>query len=227
MLTSTVAIRLRKITRKLGINRVVGQLLAGRNYEDRFGSSFQAEIKPGDTVWDIGANVGLYTAIFAKATGSTGHVVAFEPTTACFNELQAKFTDNKQVVLKNMAVGASDGKLSMAVESDVLAATHRVVSGETGGVTVQVRSAASLVETDPDLFPHIVKIDVEGHEGAVMDGLAPLLGDKRLHCIGIEVHFGLLEDRGESARPKQMEQTLVRHGFNVRWTDASHLLATR
>ncbi len=231
MLTSPLAVRLRGFTRKLGLNRFLGGLMAGRHYEDRFGTAFQLAIRPGDTVWDIGANVGLYTAIFAEAAGPTGRVIAFEPTTACFSELQGRFANNPQVVLKNVAVGASDGVLSMAIEPDALAATHRIVTchagGGGGGVWVQVQSAASLVAEDPELFPQIVKIDVEGHEGAVLDGFEPLLYDQRLHSIGIEVHFGLLDERGESARPRQMEQTLNCHGFKVRWTDPSHLLATR
>jgi hypothetical protein len=54
-----------------------------------------------------------------------------------------------------------------------------------------------------------------------------LLDDPRLRCIGIEVHFGVLDERGESARPKQIEQSLLQHGFRVRWTDPSHLIALR
>ena len=181
-------------------------------------------------VWDVGANVGLYTTSFLEATGDGGHVVAFEPTTACFGQLRERFNGSSQVTLKNMALGDADGMISMAVDADPLAATHHIVSGRPEGVgmvAVEVRSASSLVQDTPDLFPNSVKIDVEGHEGAVLDGFGPLFIDKRLHSIGIEVHFGLLEERGGSARPRQMEQFLVRSGFNVRWTDPSHLLATR
>ncbi len=76
-------------------------------------------------------------------------------------------------------------------------------------------------------FPNVVKIDVEGHEGAVLDGMADLLKDVRLRCIGIEVHFGLLAERGELYRPKEMEATLRRHGYRLRWTDPSPLIALR
>lgn len=229
MLASTLIIRLRSLTRKLGINKFLGMVISRGLYEDRFGAAFHAQIIPGDVVWDIGANVGLYTATFYDATGPAGQVVAFEPTQACFRKLVEMFSDNSRVVLKNIAVGDVDGVLTMAIEPDVLAATHRVVMGDGGEglVTVDVRSAASLVAANPELFPNIVKIDVEGHEGLVLDGFESLLSDRRLHCVGIEVHFGLLEERGESGRPKQMEQTLKRHGFQTLWTDPSHLLATR
>lgn len=230
MLSSPLVVRVRSMTRKIGLNKLIGSLLIGSRYEDKFGPAFKACIRTGDTVWDVGANVGLYTAVFLQATGQTGHVVAFEPTAACFDQLHGRFTDPARVTLKNMALGDSDGKISMAVDADPLAATHHIVSGNTSGagfVAVDVRAASSLVKEASDLFPNAVKIDVEGHEGAVLDGFGPLLADKRLHSIGIEVHFGLLDARGESARPRQMEATLLRNGFNVRWTDPSHLLATR
>jgi hypothetical protein len=129
-------------------------------------------------------------------------------------------------------MGASDGQLTMCLDEDPLAPTHRiVVAAEVGGgrktVAVAVRSAASIVADEPELFPNLIKIDVEGHEGAVMDGMDGLLADRRLRCIGIEVHFGLLDERGEGGRPKSIEQTLIQHGFKVRWTDRSHLLAVR
>ncbi|MCU0808614.1 MAG: FkbM family methyltransferase [Candidatus Contendobacter sp.] len=231
MLTSPWLVHLRTLTRKLGLNKLVGRLIAGSRYEDRFGPAVRREVRPGDTVWDIGANLGLYTVEFLQQVGPSGQVVAFEPVAACFAQLRERLADSAQVKLKNMAVGDTDGQISMSLEVDPLAATHRVVESGAGGggaiVQVEVRSSASIVAEEPELFPNVVKIDVEGHEGAVMDGMQSLLPDRRLRCVGIEVHFGLLDERGESARPKQIEQTLARHGFQVRWTDPSHLLAVR
>lgn len=230
MLSSPLVVKVRSMTRKIGLNKLIGSLLIGSRYEDKFGPAFKACIRTGDTVWDVGANVGLYTAVFLAATGQNGRVVAFEPTAACFDQLRGRFTDPARVTLKNMALGDVDGRISMAVDVDPLAATHHIVAGNTSGAgfeTVEVRAASSLVKVEPALFPNAVKIDVEGHEGAVLDGFGPVLADKRLHSIGIEVHFGLLDAQGESARPRQMEQTLARNGFTVRWTDPSHLLATR
>lgn len=232
MLTSPWAVFLRGISRRLGLNKLIARLVFSRRYEDRFGPAVKHEVRSGDTVWDIGANVGLYTKEFLDGVGPSGRVVAFEPVPACFGKLLERCEGSPQARLKNIAMGDADGSIAMSLEADALAATHRVVGtgvgvGGEGLVKVAVRSADSLVADEPELFPNVVKIDVEGHEGAVMDGMQTLLPDKRLRCIGIEVHFGLLDARGERKRPKQMEQTLIRHGFQVRWTDPSHLLAVR
>ncbi len=76
-------------------------------------------------------------------------------------------------------------------------------------------------------FQNLVKIDVERHERAVIDGMQDLLDDPRLRCIGIEVHFGLLGERGESSRLKQIEKTLLLHVFGIRWPHPAHLIASR
>ena len=102
-----------------------------------------------------------------------------------------------------------------------------MTGGDARSVAVQMQAAASIVHAEPNLFPNVVKIDVEGHEGAVLDGFVALLPDRRLRCIGIEMHFGILAARGENDRPKRIEQLLIRNGFKLRWTDPSHLLATR
>lgn len=229
--TNSILVRLRSVTRRLGLNRLIGQLLSRGPYEDRFGKALNNEIRRGDVVWDVGANVGLYTEAFLGRTGPDGLVVGFEPAPGCFKQLEQRFSGVSGVKLINAALGQRDGKVAMALAPDPLAVTHRVVvdEGDASGdlESVEIRSAASVVSELPALFPNLVKVDVEGHEGAVIDGLSPLLSDRRLHCIGVEVHFGLLQQRGESDCPRHIDRTLRANGFKVRWTDASHLLATR
>ena len=230
MFSSPVIVQLRGVTRKLGLNRLISRLMSRGRYEDQFGPALKAEIRPGDTVWDIGANLGLYTQEFLTAAGPTGRVVAFEPVPSCFDRLRERFAGSGQVKLINAAVGEHDGEIAMSLDPDPLAATHRIGGPVAGGgqpVLVPIRSAASVAAEAGAWFPTVVKIDVEGHEGAVLDGMVDLLKDPRLRCIGVEVHFGLLAERGEPNRPKEMEATLRQHGYRLRWTDPSHLIALR
>lgn len=229
LITSPFLMNIRSIARKLGVTKIIGKIISNSHYEDKFGPQFKAGIKKGDMVWDIGANVGLYTASFKEAAGNGGHVVAFEPVKSCYEQLVKLYSNVSSITLKNMAIGNADGVISMVVESDPLAATHRIsLSNDIEeGNKVEIRSAESIVIQQPHLFPNVVKIDVEGHEGMVLEGMKALFPDKRLHCIGIEVHFDLLESRGDASRPKQMEQLLKSYGFSLRWTDPSHLIATR
>ena len=231
MWSSPFWITARSWARKLGINRLLGRVYAGREYEDRFGAAMLSAIRSGDTVWDVGANVGLYTGKFLEAVGSDGRVVAFEPTEACYAMIVQRLGNNARLKALQLALGDAEGTIRMALESDGLAATHRVVGegASASGPTqvVRVSTGALICQQSPALFPNVVKIDVEGHEGAVFEGLQPILADKRLRCIGAEMHFGLLEARKESTTPRRIEDRLRMEGFRVAWTDPSHLVANR
>lgn len=232
LLSLPIFIRLRAITRALGINQVVSRILATRRYEDRFRTALFQNIRSGDTVWDIGANVGLYSAEFGTAVGSSGHVLAFEPVPSCYEQLQKHCSALPQVQAHNVAIGDKNGKLVMALEANPLAATHRVVDpsgaqAASGTIEVPVRSVDDLAKEHADRHPNVMKIDVEGHEGSVIQGMSETLRDPRLRCIGMEVHFALLEARNEVNTPRVIESRLKNAGFRVQWTDASHIVAVR
>ena len=84
-------IRARSIARKLGVlsaMKAVHAAIFSHGYESRFDNALLSHINTGDRVWDVGANVGFYTAKFAEKVGPTGVVVAFEPVRECFDLLE-------------------------------------------------------------------------------------------------------------------------------------------
>lgn len=56
---------------------------------------------------------------------------------------------------------------------------------------------------------------------------ALFLANPALRAFGIEVHFGILQDRGDGDVPSKLESLLRRKGFIVRWPDVSHIPALR
>jgi len=91
---------------------------------------FVARLTSGMTVWDIGANVGLYTLPSARAVGPTGHVVAFEPMPRNLGFLRRHLTLNglDDVLVCDVAVSDATGALRMA-EGDSPSEFH----ADTGG----------------------------------------------------------------------------------------------
>ena len=182
----------------------------------------------GDCVWDVGANIGYYTRSFSEKIASNGTVFAFEPSPVNFSELSKECVKLRNVQLLNYGLGIVDCKLSFKQGSDHLGATSRIVDTQsTNTVLVDIRSGVNLVAKKEIMPPQAVKIDVEGFELEVLQGMGELLAMSKLRVIGIEVHFSILKSRGMSDAPRQIECLLEKYGFIVRWLDSSHILATR
>jgi hypothetical protein len=82
--------------------------------------------------------------------------------------------------------------------------------------------------TEFDLpHPDVVKIDVEGYELEVVEGLSKALSSGQVRSVFIEVHFALLHGRKLDKAPAAILQRLRQHGFSVRWVDPSHIGARR
>lgn len=118
----------------------------------------------------------------------------------------------------------------MNLASDPLAATHSLVrdNAQGGGSTrVEVVRGDDLRQQHGLRVPSVLKIDVEGFEEDVVAGLAQTLADARCRAVFLEIHFAILEARGEKLAPGRIVETLRGSGFETRWTDGSHLAAIR
>ena len=85
------------------------------------------EIKKGDVVLDIGANIGYYTLIFARLVGEEGKVFAFEPDPENFALLKKNVEINgyHNVVLVQKAISNKTGKIRL-FKFDDFKAGHRI-----------------------------------------------------------------------------------------------------
>ncbi len=225
--TSPVLIRVRNLARSSGLNRLLGRFLQGRDYESRYQAAFHGRLREGDCVWDVGANVGHYTERFAEWVGSTGVVHAFEPSLSNFEELTHNCSTQSNVILHQF--GLSDREMTVGFQqgTDAKGATSRIVESATDGTTIQVRSGSQVIEDGIAPAPTILKIDVEGFEWEVIQGLGEHVFSPDLRMLGVEVHFRILEESGRSAVPAQIETHLKSAGFRLRWSDPSHLVGIR
>ena len=229
--TNPAMIGLRNVARKTGVIQFINQFLPRKKYyEQTFDTAMLEAIKPGDVIWDVGANVGYYTRKFSDSAGSAGQVFAFEPFPATAVRLRAELTGVETVTVLPVALGAETGTVSMREGDDELGATNRIVAqgaGESRVTCVDIAAGDSIFSRGLAAAPAIIKIDTEGFELDVLNGMQEILNRATLRAVFIEVHFGILAERGLSAAPGRIERLLSEKGFRNRWLDLSHLAAYR
>lgn len=147
---------------------------------------FRRYLRPGDTVVDVGANIGYLSLIASKVVGGTGRVLAIEPHPKIFRFMCKNIALNRAGNIQplNCAIGDHE---SDAVLTDISADDQNAIT-KGAGVSVPMRSLDMLTKG----FNHIalLKIDVEGYERFVLQGAEQTL--RKTECIYFEswdVHF--------------------------------------
>ena len=171
---------LRVVSRLFFLYRALGIGRKGRALEYNY--HLQQLVKEGDTVIDIGANLGYYTRPLADIVGATGEVYAVEPVPVIFSVLKRNVGGRKNVTLLNYALGSEERTIEMANDSVAAAGyfgTGRnfVSNGELSGDAV--RFSAQMVRGSR-LFADLkridfIKCDIEGYERIVIPELQPLI----------------------------------------------------
>lgn len=229
MLSNPVMVTWRNRLRRNAVARwIYKRWMASRDYEDHFGKALLAAVGDTTVVWDVGANVGLYTSQFLGR--GAGQVVCFEPAPGAVRELETKFASEPRV--RVFAVALSDATGTAPFLAQGAAPTNRLGAGSAasaaeGMVEVPVRRGEDMLAEHQLPTPNVIKVDVEGYEWEVLRGLAKVLTRPELRSVFVEVHFSILHERDLDQAPAEIVSLLERVGFSVRWLDLSHIQATR
>lgn len=179
------------------------------------------ETLPDDAVlWDIGANIGLFT-IFAALRPQVRRVVALEPSSLNFSSLMQNVHLNgvsHKVVGLHAGLGPATGVRTLNLQNaDPGGAFHsfgefwKTPKQAPGVEWCPLWSLDDLVRVDGVPFPTHLKIDVDGYELPLLAGAAATLADPRLKAIQIEV----MERAGQEAAKEQVVATLEDAGFGL------------
>lgn len=172
-------------------------------YESELRGRVLPQLIAGGMFVDVGANVGFWSIPAARYVGPGGRVVSFEPNPWAVDRFKRNVALNSDVGLApidlvDAALGAEPGKLelySFDLEAGASRATlhpDAVRGGPAAHVTVPVTTLDDFVDLEVD----VLKIDVEGHELAVLDGARHLLSNTPPRLIIIEVQGNLLVHAG-------------------------------
>ncbi len=177
-------------------------------------------VRPGDNVYDIGANIGMVSLFLAvHQPHGVGLVHSFEPEPVNFDRLRRNIELNDlgdRIIPHAVALGAENGEAELFVRPGAGEGRHSLASakGATGSIRIPLATMASFARSSGST-PDFVKIDVEGAEGQVLQGMEALLPDHRPRELFIEIHPKGDGDRmpgGQSIR-----DWLADRGFSVAW----------
>ncbi len=133
-------------------------------------------VRPGDVVFDIGANVGFFSIICARLTGPSGRVFAFEPVAANAELIRRNAGLNEfgniSVVEQAVSDRTGTGELVLAEYSGGAAlSTTTPPPDAAGSIEVELITIDAAVDDGHIPPPDVVKIDVEGVEIEVLRGM--------------------------------------------------------
>ena len=152
------------------VSRYVNQ-----EYEPVTQRMFAHSLKPGMVVADVGAHIGYYSLLAAKLVGESGRVHAFEPCKETLSILDANVRRNgfETLVVHPCAVGSQRAirQFNITGSSDSHGFYAHPLTATMRTVEIQQVSLDEIIKTPLDA----VKIDVEGAELEVLDGMRDVL----------------------------------------------------
>lgn len=152
------------------------------------------ELNDDDVFFDVGANVGLYSCF---ASNECSKVVAFEPYPPNVNELeQNKRLNGENISIQNIALSNESGVVGLSVPDSPTPGYGGSSIGKDAEIQVRSSRGDELIENGTIPCPNVVKIDVEGAEPLVIEGLEATLSDKGCRTVYCEVHKSMIGEHG-------------------------------
>lgn len=190
------------------------EFLRSGNGEFPMLKSFMAHLDSDDCFYDIGAGFGLYSVFLSKSIGEKGRIIAFEPQLDVYGRLLENLRLNEIHNVQAFRVALSDSAGEGAIQTHDGSA-GRIVSE--GGRSPLPREHIHIVQGDDFIsrqalsLPKLVKIDVEGHEYAVIKGLTRTLAQPCCRLLFCEIHPSFLP---QGINPEDVLALLRSAGFN-------------
>jgi FkbM family methyltransferase len=179
----------------------------------------RAFVPDGSVVIDVGANVGFFSLRFAEWVGPRGKVIAIEPEEQNYNSLLAALgrANLLERVEALKAVAATEPGMAHLELNPLHPADHKLSQSD-AGVPVTAVTLDNLVQDVGPLRPALVKIDVQGAEMLVLQGMTGLLKIAG-PALFIELAEQGLNRYGSSV--SAVLGLLARHGYESFWLTRS------
>jgi FkbM family methyltransferase len=198
------------------------RMFAGE-YEAEFCQLIRDSLRPGDTALDVGANIGFITRVMAEAVGERGRVVAFEPNFKLFALAVRNVAKYSQALVLPVGLSDQPGSAEFHVARDSMAtgSLHQAYVQDSvppwdrrvEAMRVQLAQGSDLIASFGVERFSLLKIDVEGHEIAVLNGLRRAI-DRCENLVAL-VEAWLPAQRAAGHSDEALYDCLTGMGFSV------------
>ncbi len=179
-------------------------------------------VKSGDTVLDIGANVGYLSLVLAKCVGNSGKVFSFEPDAKNFALLKRNLELNADCNIEPIATAVSDSHQPIRLyhaKFDFNAGAHSMLPSEkhsTDFIEISATTIDDFAKSHELKKIDVIKIDIEGAEMKAFNSMSETLRQSRpvVVCELCEEHQ-VRAGYTTQAVKKWMAETFDMHAFKV------------
>ena len=176
---------------------------------------FRRQIKKGDIVLDLGANIGYYTLIAARSVGKHGKVFSFEPDPNNFAMLEknVEINDYRNVTLVQKAISDKTGKSKLYLCGND-ASCHTICDPKDDWRLIKIESTRlDDYFKDYDGRIDFIKMDIEGAEGWAIQGMSSTLKKNKNLKLFTEFNPSLL--RKSNIKPERYLKLLLKWNFKL------------
>ena len=135
-------------------------------------------LRPGDIFFDVGANIGYLSAVAAGLVGTDGEIHSFEPVPAYFARLSrlAQLNPDYRIIANSCAAGDANGHAKIYVTQEAgqntMVPLYKSAMEIVSAIDVPVVRLDSYIEDRGIGRVALIKIDAEGYELPILEGLS-------------------------------------------------------
>ena len=185
-------------------------------------------------VFDIGTWIGLHTLFFAKSVQPKGKVFSFEPNPFNYKELLRNIGVNNfnNIQTFQLAVGSSEYKDQLIFDS-----THRSTGSLDKNIQTDLMHGNTVEKIEIDVVsldyflskeglpsPEFIKIDVEGFEFDVLNGMKNILENKKPELF-IEIHGATIAEKESNIL--NIVDLLKKYNYNIKLVETDEIITIK
>lgn len=212
------------------IDHLGHRLASERWFEPNVREVFLKYVQPGMNIIDIGANIGYYTILAAKRIGNNGRVLAIEPQPSVYQNLRRNVSLNdlnSNVTTFQIAASNKEGEVVFHVpEVGLEALASQQLNGRfesKATITLPCRRVDDVVFENQIGHVDLVKIDAEGAELSIFEGMSSVLSGEKKPVLIFEANEKNTEPFGYSVF--DLLKRVHEYGYRLKQLDEEDWLA--